>query len=87
MAPKPNKKSGWNNHSWLNLRKAIQIIAFAGFLVLFLYAAHELMRLDPLVMLANLRSSRTFDHYLFIALFMIALSFIFGRAWCGWLCP
>ncbi len=87
MAVETKNKRGWNSHSWLNLRKAVQIIAFAGFLVLFLNAAHELMRLDPLVMLANLISSRTFDHYLFMALFMIALSFIFGRAWCGWLCP
>ena len=87
MAVKPQKKQGWNNRSWLNLRKAVQVIAFAGFILLFLYASHELMRLDPLAMLANLISSRTFDHYLLIALFMIALSFIFGRAWCGWLCP
>ena len=87
MAVEPQKKKGWNNRSWLNLRKAVQIVAFAGFLVLFLLASHELMRLDPLTMLANLISSRTFDHYLFMALFMVALSLIFGRAWCGWLCP
>jgi polyferredoxin len=87
LAVEPQKKQGWNNRSWLNLRKAIQAIAFAGFLGLFLLASHEMMRLDPLAMLANLISSRMFDHYLFIALFMIALSLIFGRAWCGWLCP
>jgi polyferredoxin len=87
LAVKPKKKSGWNNRSWLNLRKSVQIIAFAGFLVLFLFSIPFLMRLDPLVMLANLISSRTFEAFLVIALFMTVLSLIFGRSWCGWLCP
>jgi polyferredoxin len=87
LAVEPKKKSGWNNRSWLNLRKAVQIIAFAGFLALFLFAVPLLIRLDPLVMLANLISSRTFEAFLVIALFMTILSLVFGRGWCGWLCP
>ena len=45
------------------------------------------MRLDPLAMLAGFISSRSFEPYFFIALALLALSLVLGRAWCGWLCP
>lgn len=76
-----------NSRIWLNLRKAAQIFAFIGFLLLFLGAAPLIMRLDPLAMLANLISSRQFQVLSAIALIMLALSLVVGRAWCGWLCP
>ena len=72
---------------WLNLRTAVQILSFIGFLVLFLKALPLIMRLDPLVMLAALIASRSFEPYFFISVAMLALALIFGRAWCGWLCP
>ncbi len=73
--------------SWLNLRTTVQILAFLGFLVLFLNALPLLMCLDPLAMLANLIASRSFTPLSALALIMVALSLVFGRAWCGWLCP
>jgi len=87
LAVSQKKTGGWNTRNWLNLRTAVQIIAFLGFLVLFLGALPLLMRLDPLAMLANLVSSRSFQALSAIALIMVALSLVFGRAWCGWLCP
>jgi polyferredoxin len=45
------------------------------------------MRLDPLVILANFLSSRVFLAGSAIALLTILLTVVFGRAWCGWVCP
>jgi MauM/NapG family ferredoxin protein len=87
LASKTQKRTGWSSKSWLNLRMAVQIVAFLGFLLLFLNADALLMGLDPLAMLANLISSRRLEALSAIALVMLALSFVFGRAWCGWLCP
>jgi len=81
------KTGGWNTRRWLNLRTAVQIIAFFGFIALFIDATHILMGLDPLAMLANLISSRTFEPLSLLALVPLILAFFFGRAWCGWLCP
>jgi polyferredoxin len=44
-------------------------------------------RLDPLAMLAHLLPSRTFLAASALALITLGLSFVFGRAWCGWICP
>ncbi len=81
------KKGGWNARSWLHLRNSVQIIAFVGFIALFINALHILMGLDPLAMLANLISSRTFEQLSLLALVLLIIAFVFGRAWCGWLCP
>jgi polyferredoxin len=82
------KKSGvWDARCWLNLRRAVQIIAFVGFIALFLNASQVLMGFDPLAMLANLISSRRFEQLSVAALITIALALALGRAWCGWLCP
>jgi polyferredoxin len=45
------------------------------------------MRLDPLAMLAQLLASRTFLAGSTLALLTVGLTLVFGRAWCGWLCP
>jgi polyferredoxin len=81
------KRSGWDTRSWLNLRSAVQIAGFFGFIALFLNASHVLMGIDPLAMLANLISSRRFEQLSLVALIPIALALVLGRAWCGWLCP
>ena len=87
MPAKPQEKGGWDSRSWLRLRSAVQILAFLGFIVLFLNASDVLMGLDPLAMLANLISSHRFEHLSVAALISIALALALGRAWCGWLCP
>ncbi len=77
----------WNARSWLHLRTAVQIIAFLLFIILFLNWRPLLIRLDPLAMLTNLISSRILEGLSAIALIMVALALVTGRAWCGWLCP
>jgi polyferredoxin len=81
------KRGGWDSQSWLRLRSAIQIAAFLGFILLFLYSSQVLMGVDPLAMLANLISSRRFEPLALISLVSIALALLVGRSWCGWLCP
>jgi MauM/NapG family ferredoxin protein len=83
----PSKCTSQAGRRWVILRKTVQILAFIGFLALFLGALPLIMRLDPLTALANLISSRQFQAISAVALIMLALSLVFGRAWCGWLCP
>jgi len=81
---------------WIRLRKYSQILALFGFLAVFLLTrtAGEQpgllalpFRLDPLVMLAQLLSSKVWLVSSSLALVTVLLTLIFGRAWCGWLCP
>jgi len=45
------------------------------------------LRLDPLVILTNLLSSHVLLAGSALAMVIVILTLIFGRAWCGWLCP
>jgi polyferredoxin len=81
---------------WVIARKIVQYIMLAIFLLFFLMTRRDgwspalvdlPVRLDPLVMLANLFASRTFLISSSIALITILLTLVFGRAWCGWICP
>ena len=81
---------------WIQARKVIQTLALAFFLSAVVFAQRNTladylislpMRLDPLVMLANTLSSREVLLTSTLALVTIILTIIFGRAWCGWLCP
>jgi polyferredoxin len=81
---------------WITARKLVQYTALLAFVTLFIAARRGSwppdlvnlpMRLDPLLFLANLLSSKTFLAGSALALLVIILSLVFGRAWCGWLCP
>ena len=81
---------------WVAIRKLSQYLALLIFLVFFVMTRlggerAELlalpMRLDPLAMLAQLLSSRAWVVGSSLALVTILLTVVFGRAWCGWLCP
>jgi polyferredoxin len=81
---------------WVRLRKLVQIAALIAFVAFFLAArrggwppdiANVPMRLDPLAALAHLLSSRALLAGSALALLVVGLTLIFGRAWCGWLCP
>jgi polyferredoxin len=67
-----------------------------GFLALFLaiqyqatppHWANLFLRLDPLVSLAHLLSSRTFLLATSLGLLTLLTALLVGRAWCGWVCP
>jgi len=82
--------------NWVSLRKVVQLSSLAAFLYLFVTSRQSglandtlnlPMRLDPLGMLANALASKTFLAGSSIAILVIILTLIAGRAWCGWLCP
>jgi polyferredoxin len=82
---------------WVLARKITQYVMLVVFLLFFLFSRRDggwsptlvnlPFRLDPLTMLANLLSSRTFLAGSAVALITIVLTLVFGRAWCGWICP
>ena len=85
-----------STRAWLTARKLVQYTTLAAFILFFLISkqrswspdlANLPMRLDPLLMLAHLLSSRSFLLGSSLALLVILLTLVFGRAWCGWLCP
>ncbi|MCX6071866.1 MAG: 4Fe-4S binding protein [Chloroflexi bacterium] len=88
---RPRRRSQWRR-----LRQAVQALSLLGFLALFIAAARQpnpppivalLFRLDPLAVLAQSIASRTLLATSVVALLTLALTLVFGRAWCGWLCP
>jgi len=78
------------------IRQAVQILAFALYIYL-LFAALQrraafpladlFFRLDPLAALGAMLASRAWIPRLTLALVTLGLTLIFGRVWCGWLCP
>ncbi len=78
------------------VRQAIQILAVALYLYLFLAAfqrwdifhqANWFFRLDPLTALAAMLADRAWIPQLGWALIIVGLTVLLGRVWCGWLCP
>ncbi len=77
------------------LRSWVQVAAFGLFLGLLVQARHSdflpadlFFRFDPLVGLANMLAGRQVIPALLVgALIALAAALVFGRAWCGWLCP
>jgi polyferredoxin len=93
------KKKVWKGRPagpWITARKVVQYVSLIIFLSLFLLSkqgglqadlVNIPMRLDPLLMLTNLLSSRIFLLSSSLALLVVLITVVFGRAWCGWLCP
>lgn len=81
---------------WRRARQIVQIISVAIFfyLAFLTYRGAEslipldlYLRLDPLVAFGAMLASRALIVTMLLALVAIAFGFVFGRAWCGWLCP
>jgi polyferredoxin len=81
---------------WKVSRRVVQVGALVVFTVLFVWSrrggwAPDLvnvpMRLDPLGVLAQTIASRTLLAGSALALVVVLLTLVLGRAWCGWLCP
>ncbi len=80
---------------WVTFRRVVQYGALLAFIILFVLARREhwrplagvFMQLDPLAVGAHLLASRTVLTGSLLALVTVLITFILGRAWCGWLCP
>lgn len=81
---------------WRRARQIVQIISVAIFfyLAFLTYRGAETLipldlylRLDPLVAFGAMLAARALIVTMLLALVAVAFGFVFGRAWCGWLCP
>lgn len=83
---------------WPFLRRFSQLLFLGAFLVLFVltdyrgkdeipFAVNAFFRLDPLVMVTYVLSAKTFILLLLPAAVLLAASVVFGRFFCGWICP
>jgi polyferredoxin/NAD-dependent dihydropyrimidine dehydrogenase PreA subunit len=79
-------------------RKLSQLLFLGLFFVLFRltdysgldeipYAVNIFFRWDPLIAATVLLATKTFTAILLPSLFVIALTMVFGRVFCGWICP
>ncbi len=82
--------------TWKTARKAVQYLLLGAFLLLFIgsrrgtwapWIINIPMRLDPLTMLVNVISSRSWIASSSLAGLTILLTIGLGRVWCGWICP
>jgi polyferredoxin len=82
--------------AWVLARKLSQGFFLVVFLALLVEAPLKAwpfalvnlpMRIDPLAMLAGLVASRAFLAGSTLAVAVVLLTIVFGRAWCGWICP
>lgn len=78
------------------VRRITQIIFLLFFVYLFLAASYPLtskipvdlfLRLDPLLALSSIISSRAFISTFIWAFLLLALTLPLGRFFCGWICP
>lgn len=94
--PFKKRGAGRSRSQWVTARKFVQGATLLAFLALFVASrrggwpadlVNVPMRLDPLLGVAHLLASRTFLAGSVLALLTVLLTLVFGRAWCGWLCP
>jgi MauM/NapG family ferredoxin protein len=81
---------------WRRVRQAVQILAFALYVYL-LFAALQrraafpladlFFRLDPLAAISAMIAGRAWIPRLALGLITLVLTLVFGRVWCGWICP
>jgi len=78
------------------LRKGFQIASFMLFMYLFIQAVYLgqsplvsdlFYRFDPLIALTAMIAGRAFIAGLLYSVINVLAAVIFGRVWCGWLCP
>ncbi len=82
--------------AWQRVRRWVQAVALALFVALMVYANAQrpqrffpdlFSRLDPLLMISASLAGRVLLGGLILAALVLLLTLLFGRVWCGWLCP
>jgi MauM/NapG family ferredoxin protein len=83
-------------HAWRRTREGVQILALFLFLILFVFTSAQrpqrfgtdlFSRLDPLIMITASLAGRVLVSGFLLAGLTLLLTLLFGRVWCGWLCP
>ena len=83
-------------HVWRRVRQGVQVLALLLFFVLLVltnaqrpqrFWADLFSRLDPLIMLTASLAGRALVSGVLLAGLTVLLTLLFGRVWCGWLCP
>lgn len=96
MAAKAKGLRKFLDKPWVSLRIMVQALSLTAFLLLFIGSqggrisgalARIPMQLDPLTNLLSVLARRSLVGGSVLALLTIALTLVFGRAWCGWICP
>lgn len=81
---------------WRWARQVVQIASVVFFFLLAFLTYRDsaslipldlYFRLDPLVAFGAMIAMRAIVATMLLAVVTLALGFVFGRAWCGWLCP
>lgn len=79
-----------------SLRRTVQILSLLFFFGLFIFATYRttvpgladiFYRFDPLVAITSMLAGRVFIAGLALAGITLLVTLLFGRVWCGWLCP
>jgi polyferredoxin len=89
------KNKGMKLRPW---RRSSQVLSFFLFLFLFIktdysgsnelsYAVNILFRIDPFLALSASLATKTLLALMWPSLIFIGLTFVFGRFFCGWICP
>lgn len=82
--------------NWSRLRKISQVVFLVLWLVLWVATAGLSIdraftrlpaELDPLLAITQAIASRTLTIGMLMSLAVLGLTVVFGRAWCGWICP
>ncbi|MBN1657839.1 MAG: 4Fe-4S binding protein [Anaerolineae bacterium] len=81
---------------WRCLRQGVQLASLLAFTSILIYANAQrparfwpdvLVRLDPLLVAGASLAGRALVGGALLASAILLLTLLFGRAWCGWLCP
>jgi len=96
LAAEARRRPRRRRSQWRRLRQAVQVLSLLGFAAVSIAVARHAdpprvvdlpFRLDPLAMLAQAIAGRKLLATSAVALVTVALTIVFGRAWCGWVCP
>ena len=78
------------------VRQAVQVVALLVYVYLLFAALQQraafpladlFFRLNPLAAVSSMVAARAWIPRVALALVTLALTLVFGRVWCGWLCP